>query len=84
MRGKRHYDDSLANTVNKLGQKLGIDTSMASQVQKYFTRRLEEVNLLNVNMLDLNYFSMFDAPTGFIFYLEEIRGITNRRPTEVF
>ena len=57
---------------------------MASQVQKYFTRRLEEVNLLNVNMLDLNYFSMFDAPTGFIFYLEEIRGITNRRPTEVF
>ena len=42
------------------------------------------MNLLQVNLLDLNFFSMFDPKTGFIFYIEEIRGINFRKPNEVF
>ena len=50
-----------------------MDNGSDSNLASFFADRLQEIS--EFRLLDLNFFSSYSSPMGFVFNLEEIRGL---------
>ena len=72
VRKNRQDDPHLRTAMQKVCKGLNVDGS-DSNLAQFFADRLKEIS--EFRLLDLNFFSSYSPQMGFVFNLEEIRGI---------